>query len=201
MFYYKFKVYFDEIEDFVRDVEIAATDTFESFYKILYDCIGLKGNEFASFSICDPKWNKLKEITLMDMSDEEDLEEVEPEYGEEDNYTTRSNLPKFVMADCVLKDFINDPHQHIMLEYDFMNPKVFYIELQKALKTEEPAEVFPRCTFKKMELPVAKAIPRLPDDEEMLEGLDLDEEEDSDDPFESDYSEEDLENLDEFNFS
>ena len=118
MYYYKFRVYFDEVEDFVRDVEISASDNFESLHHLLYECIGLKGNEFAAFSICDPKWNKQKEITLLDTSDEDDLVDEEPEYDEEDQYSTKTRLPKFIMKDAILKDFISDPHQHILYEYE-----------------------------------------------------------------------------------
>ena len=114
MFYYKFRVNFDEVEDFVRDIEILSSDNFENFHKILYTSIGLKGNELASFSLCDVKWNKQKEITLIDMGD--DSVAALPEYDENDGFTTKSNLPKFVMKDSVLKDFISDPHQHIIYE-------------------------------------------------------------------------------------
>ncbi|MCR4681175.1 MAG: plasmid pRiA4b ORF-3 family protein [Bacteroidales bacterium] len=177
MYYYKFKVYYDEVEDFVRDIEILANDNFESLHKLLYECIGLKGNEFAAFSICDPKWNKQKEITLMDTSDEDDMEE--PEYDESDSFSTKSRLPKFVMKDSLLKNFITDPHQHILYEYDFMNPKIFYLELQKTLQTDS-AEGFPRCTFKSMELPVQLNVSNVPNPEDPeLEDLDdLEEEED-----------------------
>ncbi len=177
MYYYKFKVYYDEVEDFVRDIEILANDNFESLHKLLYECIGLKGNEFAAFSICDPKWNKQKEITLMDTSDEDDMEE--PEYDESDSFSTKSRLPKFVMKDSLLKNFITDPHQHILYEYDFMNPKIFYLELQKTLQTDS-AEGFPRCTFKSMELPVQLNVSNMPNPEDPeLEDLDdLEEEED-----------------------
>lgn len=195
MYYYKFKVYFDEVEDFVRDVEILANDNFESFHKLLYDCIGLKGNEFAAFSICDPKWNKQKEITLMDTSDDEVIEE--PEYDDDDQYSTKTHLPTFVMRDCLLKDFISDPHQHIIYEYDFMNPKVFYIELQKALKTDD-ADGFPRCTYKMMELPVQLSVSDVPDPEDLDLDLDLDEEQEEDSLFGDGFDEEDFSSLNEF---
>ena len=109
MYYYKFRVYYDEVEDFVRDIEILSSDNFESFHKILYSSIGLQGNELASFSICDTKWNKQKEITLIDMGD--DAIANVPEYDDEDGFTTKSNIPKFVMKDAIIKDFIIDPHQ------------------------------------------------------------------------------------------
>ncbi len=195
MYYYKFKVFFDEVEDFVRDVEILANDNFESFHKLLYDCIGLKGNEFAAFSICDPKWNKQKEITLMDTSDDEVVEE--PDYEEDDQYSTKTHLPTFVMKDCLLKDFISDPHQHIIYEYDFMNPKVFYVELQKVLKTDN-AEGFPKCTFKAMELPVQLNVSNVPDPEDFDLDLEDDEEPEEDSLFGDGYDEEDFSGLNEY---
>ena len=135
MYYYKFRVYYDEVEDFVRDIEILSNDNFENFHKILVSSIGLDGQELASFYVCDSKWNKQKEISLMDMGD--DSEKEEPEYEEDDEFSLRSKLPISVMKDSLLKDFIADPHQHLMYEYDFLNPKVFYIELLKVLKEEE----------------------------------------------------------------
>ncbi|MCQ2286689.1 MAG: hypothetical protein MJZ76_07425 [Bacteroidales bacterium] len=199
MYYYKFRVYYDEIEDFVRDIEILSTDNFESFHNILYSSIGLSGNELASISICDAKWNKQKEIMLMDMED--DMETQEAEYDEDDDFSTKSNLPKFVMADSIIKNFITDPHQHLMYEYDFLNPKVFYIELLKTLQTDS-AKGFPRCTFSEKELP--KPVKPLKDpDDQYVEEISMDELEDDDDfGFEDGYNEEDqigFDQLDGFN--
>ncbi len=197
MYYYKFKVFFDEIEDFERDVEIPANSNFEDFHHFLYDCLGLKGNEFAAFSICDQKWNKQKEITLTDTSDEDDSFE-NPDYDEEDTFSTKSNIPKFVMKEAILKDFITDPHQNILYEYDFINPKTFYIEFQKAAKTDKP-EDFPRCTFSKGELPVKVSISDMPQPEFDESVLSLDDEDNFDDDFDDGYNEEDYSDLNEFN--
>jgi hypothetical protein len=150
MYYYKFKISFDEVEDFERNIEISASDNFESFHQILYHSIGLTGHELASFSICDTKWNKKQEITLIDMCDDRELET--PNYDEDEEYSTSSNIPKFIMKDTVLKDFITEPHQHIMYEYDFIHPKVFYIELLKTLQIKENAK-YPRCTLSEGVLP------------------------------------------------
>jgi len=144
MYYYKFKILFDEVEDFERHIEILASDNFESFHQILYDSIGLTGHELAAFSICDTKWNKKQEITLIDMQDERETET--PTYDDEEEFSTSSNIPKYVMKEAVLKDFITDPHQHIMYEYDFIRPKVFYIELLKTLPVKENM-VLPQCTL------------------------------------------------------
>ncbi len=196
MYYYKFRVYFDEVEDFVRDVEISASDNFESLHHLLYECIGLKGNEFAAFSICDPKWNKQKEITLLDTSDEDDMVDEEPEYDDEDQYSTKTRLPKFIMKDAILKDFISDPHQHILYEYDFMNPKTFYLELQKVAQTDNGADL-PRCTYKAMELPVQLTAADIPDPEDVDFEEEIDEEDD--DLFDDNgFNDEDFSSLNEF---
>jgi len=150
MYFYKFKVTFDDVEDFERNIEILASDNFESFHQILFETMGLSGHELASFSICDAKWNKKQEITLIDMQDDSETEA--PNYDDEEEFSTASNLPKFIMKDAVLKDFITDPHQLIIYEYDFINPKVFYIELLKTLPAKENID-YPRCTLSTGVLP------------------------------------------------
>lgn len=184
MYYYKFRVVCDTVDDFVRDIEILATDNFESFHNILYSSIGLTGNELASFSICDAKWNKKQEITLIDMFDDQEVET--PEYDENDDFSTQSNIPKFVMKDVLLKDFITDPHQQMIYEYNFLNPQFFYIELLKTLEAN-PDITYPRCTNSVKELPKqAQALHIAEDDTEFVS--------------EEGYSEEDLDAFnDEFN--
>ena len=194
MYFYKFRVYYDEVEDFVRDIEILSNDNFENFHKILLSSIGLDGQELASFYICDSKWNKQKEISLMDMGD--DSEKEEPEYEEGDEFSLRSKLPISVMKDSLLKDFITDPHQHIMYEYDFLNPKVFYIELLKVLTAEDGVE-YPRCTNKVKELPKQVKQQPLPNPDDGFEEL-LEEEDDLDGGFEEGYDDLDLNGLSEF---
>lgn len=194
MFYYKFRVNFDDVEDFVRDIEILASDNFENFHKILYTSIGLKGNELASFSLCDVKWNKQKEVTLIDMGD--DSATAMPEYDENDDFTTKSNLPKFVMKDSVLKDFISDPHQHIIYEYDFLNPKIFYIELLKILPVKEDVK-YPRCSYSLKELPKETPNLHIPNPEDDF----VEEVEEYDDDFQEGLNEEDqidLTNIEDF---
>ncbi len=193
MYYYKFRVYYDEVEDFVRDIEILSNDNFESFHNILLSSIGLDGHELASFYICDSKWNKQKELSLMDMHD--DAEKEDPQYEEDDEFSLRSKLPISVMKDSLLKDYITDPHQHLMYEYDFLNPKVFYIELLKVLKAEDGV-TYPRCTNKVKELPKAIKQSELPTPEDPLP-MDLDEEDDLGGGFEDGYDDLDLSGFDE----
>ena len=188
MYYYKFRVFYDTVEDFVRDIEILANDNFESFHNILYTSIGLSGNELASFSICDAKWNKKQEITLVDMFDDQDVEV--PEYDEMDDHSTQSNIPKFVMKDALLKDFITDPHQQIIYEYNFLNPQFFYIELLKTLQVD-PKVTYPRCTNSVKELPKQAPTLNLSDEDSKFvteEGYDEEDLEAFNEDFNDDFS-------------
>lgn len=194
MYYYKFRVYYDEIEDFVRDIEIISNDNFESFHKTLLAAIELPGHELASFYICDTKWNKQKEISLMDMGDES--EKQIPQYEEDDEFALQSKLPIFVMKDSLLKDYITDPHQHIIYEYDFLNPKIFYIELLKTLPTEKDV-TYPRCSHKVKDFPKENLNLNLPNPEDDYIEEEL--EDDLDNDFPDGYDDQlDLSGFDEF---
>lgn len=173
MYAYKFRLFSDEVEGLTRDYEILSNQTFKDFHDVIIQSLGLSGNELASFYTADTKWEKQVEITLMDMGDEN-------EDDKED-----ANMPKEVMANAVIRDFIDDPHQKLIYEYDFLHLKTFYIEFIKAFE-EKANTIYPVCTNKVGELPKANV--------QILDNFDdLDLELDSDEDF---YDEEDFEGLD-----
>jgi hypothetical protein len=137
MHIYKFRMLYGENEDFVRDYEIQAAQTFEDFHNLIAESVGLDRNELASFHICDQKWNKKHEITLIDM-----LEGAEPDA--EGNGVEHPA----VMKNSLIKDFINEPRQRLLYEYDFLNMKTFFLELQSVFKQKEENS-YPRCSFKR----------------------------------------------------
>jgi hypothetical protein len=137
----------EDHDDFLRDIEILPNQTFEDFHKIILSTTGLNGQELASFYTCNSNWRKQKEITLIDMNDEQDVaDEVEED----------ENIPKkhlYVMNESKIRDFIEDPHQRIIYEYDFFNLKTFFIELSKIITADEPESAFPRCVKSQGNLP------------------------------------------------
>ncbi len=137
MHIYKFRMLFGEVEDFVRDYEIQANQTFKDFHRILVESVGLDENELASFHICDQKWNKIREITLIDMME-----------GEEPDEEMEAVEETYVMQNAVIRDFINEPRQRLLFEYDFLNLKTFFIELLSVFKKKDDGQ-YPRCTFKR----------------------------------------------------
>jgi hypothetical protein len=142
MYIYKFRLLFDEVEDFVRDYEIAAGQTFEDFHNIIVQTIkGLGKQELASFYICDRRWEKKIEITLIDMDEDEDI-----------NSSVEGNISKMMMSKSILSDFIDDPHQRLIYEYDFFNLKTFYIELMKTTEVKARKK-YPQCVNLVGEIP------------------------------------------------
>lgn len=139
MHVYKFRIILEDVDDFYRDIEITAGDTFETFHKAILQATDLSGKELASFYICDSKWNRRKEIALIDMS-----------LGEE-----QENAP-LIMGKCKLSQFIDDPHQRMIYVYDFLNMYEFYIELSKIIPMEKGVK-YPRCIKKSGNIPKSGA--------------------------------------------
>ncbi len=126
---YRFRVLIDEDDEFIREIDVLANQSFDVFHQTLQSTLGFDGSELASFFICDHRWKKLSEITLLDMQSEETFD------NEDEDFPKRKKpLPLQVMSRVQVRDVINDPHQHILYQYDFLNPKLFFIELTKILE-------------------------------------------------------------------
>jgi hypothetical protein len=151
---YKFRLLSDENDEFLRDVEIKSTQTFSDLHSIIKKIAGIDGNELASFFICDRKWNKLKEITLIDMVEEDyDIEEDIEDEEKEQEY----RMPLSVMDKSFIKDYIDDPHQRLLYEYDILNQSSLYIELIKISPTD-PKTKYPVCVKSKGTLTAPKMV-------------------------------------------
>ncbi|MCD4684066.1 MAG: plasmid pRiA4b ORF-3 family protein, partial [Bacteroidales bacterium] len=115
MHIYRFRLLSDINDEFVRDIELMASQSFLDFHNMISECVNLNGKELASFHVCDQKWNKMKEITLIDMLDGEDKEEE-----------TKPIEETFIMKDSLIKNFIEEPHQRLLYEYDLFNMNTFF---------------------------------------------------------------------------
>ena len=114
MLIYKFKIYFEDQTDFLREIALRADQTFEDFHQALLGNLGLDPGMLASFYLCDHNFRKLKEIRLADTG----------------SAAGQSHTPS-LMQDAVLKDCIDDPHQRLLFVYDSLNQWTFYIEMVK----------------------------------------------------------------------
>lgn len=140
MLAYRFRILYDEQEDFLRDIEIKPGQTFKDFHVCLLKSTNLDSNELASFFICDQSWNKLKEITLIDMG----LNSAAPIDITDDEKPLNTPIPLSIMENVKIKEAIEDPHQRILFEFDFLNPRTFFIELIKILDAD-PKKEYPVC--------------------------------------------------------
>lgn len=121
----KFRVLLDsEHQDKVfRDILISDSDNFETFYKAIISAFRFQGDQMASFYISNDDWDKGHEISLMDMSYDDDSIDAIPS----------------VMKHAILKNFIEEPDQKIILVYDFLRMWIFLAELV-GYEQEDPVE-------------------------------------------------------------
>ena len=133
---FKFLILSDEVENFRREITIDADATFLDLYKAILECTGFSNREMASFFLCDGKWRKEKEITLVEMDT----------YSDEDS---------FIMEECVLSDFLEDEKKRMQAE-DFT-----YAFSRRAVTNSLLDKVRPKIPKETPGTPVdvAKAIP------------------------------------------
>lgn len=140
---YRFRLLFEEQEDFLRDIEIKPGQTFKDFHDIILQSVDIESNELASFFICDPGWNKQREITLIDMG----VKIPDTDFDEDERKPVIIPLPVMIMEDVKIREVIDDPHQRILFEYNFLNPTTFFIELMKIVEGDSK-KVYPVCVKK-----------------------------------------------------
>jgi len=140
---YRFRLLFEEQEDFLRDIEIKPGQTFKDFHDVILQSVDIESNELASFFICDPGWNKEREITLIDMG----LKVPDTDFDDDERKPASVPIPVMIMEDVKIKEVIDDPHQRMLFEYNFLNPTTFFIELMKIVESD-PKKVYPLCVKK-----------------------------------------------------
>ena len=55
---YRFTIISDEVDDFVREIQIDPDATFYDFHKAILKCAGYTDDQMTSFFICDEDWEK-----------------------------------------------------------------------------------------------------------------------------------------------
>ena len=111
---FKFLILSDEVEEFKREIKIDGDATFLDFYHAIIDCTGFNEKEMASFFLCDDKWRKKQEITLVEMD-------------------TNSDEDSLTMDTCVLSDYLEDEKQKLMFVFDYLTERALFIELTEVI--------------------------------------------------------------------
>lgn len=111
----KFRVLLDSEgnTEIFRDILINDTDNFETLYKSVISAFNFQGDQMASFYVSNDDWDKGHEISLLDMTYDDDS----------------IDAPAAVMKYAIIKDFLEEPDQKFILVYDFMRMWIFLLEL------------------------------------------------------------------------
>jgi hypothetical protein len=152
MLIYRFRITCEELDGFLREIEIQPNQTFLDFHHIILDSSELLHCDRASFFMTDKKYIKDREISLkpekrMVRKYDDDLDQV---------VTEAVVLP--LMKTAKLKDYIEDPHQKMIYEFAGRDHFSFHIELFKIFQSDGISS-YPRCIKQLKELPKKAEIP------------------------------------------
>ena len=149
---YRFTIISDEVDDFVREIQIDPEATFFDLHEAILKAANYTNDQMTSFFICDDDWEKEKEITLEEMDNTPEMD-------------------SWIMKETRLNELIEDEKQKLLYVFDYMTERCFFIELSEIITGKEIKGA--KCTKKSGEAPKQTV-----DFEEMAAGggsLDLDE--------------------------
>lgn len=129
---YRFTIISDEVDDFVREIQIDPEATFYDFHEAILKSAGYADDQMTSFFICDDDWEKEKEVTLEEMDDNPEMD-------------------SWVMRETPISELVEDEKQRLLYVFDPMTERCFFIELSEIITGK--AMQGAKCTKKAGEAP------------------------------------------------
>ena len=129
---YRFTIISDEVDDFVREIQIDPEATFFDFHEAILKSVGYANDQMTSFFICDDDWEKEKEVTLEEMDDNPEID-------------------SWVMKETPISELIEDEKQKLLYVFDYMTERCFFIELTEIITGKDMNGA--KCTKKSGEAP------------------------------------------------
>lgn len=111
---YKFTMLSDEIDSFVRIINIDSEAKFIDLHDAILDSVNFEKNQMTSFFICSDNWEKEQEVTLVEME-------------------SSSEYDNLVMDKTTLEELISEENQKLLYVFDMMSDRVFFIELTEII--------------------------------------------------------------------
>ena len=130
---YKFRIISDEVEDFLREIEIDSEASFYDLHEAILKSANYSNDQMTSFFICDDAWEKETEITLEDMG---------MSSFEEDSY---------IMKDTPLSELLEDEKQKLIYVFDPLTERIFFLELSEIITGKDLTKAV--CTRKEGNAP------------------------------------------------
>ena len=120
---YKFTLLSDEVDNFVRVINIDSEAKFIDLHNAILKYVNFEDNQMTSFFICSDDWEKGQEVTLVEME-------------------SSSEYDNLVMDSTKLEELLSEENQKLLYVFDMMSDRVFFIELTEIipLKYLEKAE-------------------------------------------------------------
>lgn len=116
---YTFRFISDEQENFILDVNINHDQTFEQLHDTIQEKLDFDPSQLASFFISNENWEKLHEITLLDM-------------GTEGSTT---------MLDSKIGDYFTGKNQHLLYVFDYFSERLLFGSITRTIDAESPIEL------------------------------------------------------------
>ncbi|MFA6401698.1 MAG: hypothetical protein WCX31_08750 [Salinivirgaceae bacterium] len=116
---FTFRFITDEEESFIMDININHDQTFEQLHDAIQEKLDYDPAQLASFFISNESWEKLQEITLLDMG---------VEGGKN-------------MADSRIEDFFTAKNQHLLYEYDYLAGRLFFGNVIRTIDAASPIDL------------------------------------------------------------
>ena len=107
---YLFRIISDEDTEFYRDILADGHDTFLDVHTTLQANLGYDPSQLASFFLTTEDWEKIKEITLIDMM-------ADP------------SAPALTMDQARIEDLMESDNQRMLYVFDFFSERALFIEL------------------------------------------------------------------------
>lgn len=129
---YRFTIISDEVDDFVREIQIDPEATFYDFHEAILKSVGYTDDQMTSFFICDEDWEKEKEVTLEEMDDNPEMD-------------------SWVMKETPISELVEDEKQKLLYVFDYMTERCFFIELSEIITGKSIKGA--KCTKKEGDAP------------------------------------------------
>lgn len=119
---FKFRIISDEVELFVRNIEIQSSATFLDLHESIQKSVGYDSSQLASFYLADADWSREEQITLLDMTD-----------GETD---------MMLMSEERLDSHLCAVNENLVYVFDFFSDRAFYVSVAE-IKEEDSGVTYP----------------------------------------------------------
>jgi len=112
-----FRFLSDEEDDFLLDVNINHDQTFHELHLAIQKTLDYDANQLCSFFKSNSDWEKLDEITLMDMGSDESVR---------------------IMTDTRIDEFFSQKGEHILYVFDFFAERLFFGSISRTIDQNSP---------------------------------------------------------------